>query len=139
MYYRSSKTDAAMQKRFEERGGGVRVRVPMGHKPRKHRPKPASTGKYRIIFVLSGGQTVVAHQERAPDARTMISLGQHKNAKFVIRYWPSRNAWRVLDIRNAQLVTSATNHRWWKAIGHDFLNTMFPSEDAAVMAAFALS
>lgn len=129
--------EQTMQRRFEEREP----------RPSKYRNGPttkpakrihAAMGVYQIVFVRCGGVHRSARVSKAPRTEWMLERGKRYGALFVIRYWPSKKGWRVLDMRKAQSFQfGSTGHTEW--MGHRHLKTIFPSEDAAVMAAITLS
>jgi len=131
-----SKREQALQRRFEEREP----------RPSKYRgiglPKPRTpispAGAYQVVFVRRGGTTKVWRTAKAPKTEWMLERGKNNAALFVVRYWPSKKGWRVLDMREAQsFQMPGLSYAKW--VGHRHLETIFPSEDAAVMAAITLS
>lgn len=93
---------------------------------------------YKIIYVARG-QTTQNFHDGAPPENYLCSSGARRKAAAVIRFFPSRKGWVVLDIREA--VTVGIN-----VPGRGPLITYkgqrrskpFPNEDAAVMYAMAL-
>lgn len=69
----------------------------------------------------------------APQEGMMITWAKSVRADFVIRYFPSRNGWRVLDVRDAVQHSSHKRHlRWWTGQRR---SKFYGTEDAAVMVA----
>lgn len=133
-----------MLRRFEEREPRpYKPKMPPAWRETKPKPPSQSTGVYQVVFVRRGGTTKVWRTTKAPRTEWMLECGKNNAALFVVRYWPSKKGWRVLDMREAQSFTHQQNqwgkNRYVTWTGHRMLETIFPSEDAAVMAAISLS
>jgi hypothetical protein len=94
---------------------------------------------YKIVGVSHGKE---ARQQRggAPTESWMIEWGRGRGVDFVIRYFPSRKGWRVLDIRNAKPIDlgGSWKTRRVKAYrGQARGMRYWGSEDAAIMAALS--
>lgn len=92
-----------------------------------------SVGRYKIIG-LCGQRSVEGTRLAAPSENWLCEWGKARRCDFVIRYFPSRKGWRVLDIRNASSwqMPGVRRPMWTGMIcGKRY----FPTEDAAVMAA----
>jgi hypothetical protein len=106
--------------------------------PPKPRPKPATAAGYKIVMVRHAGSIKTYNRSLAPDTTWMLEFGKRNASKFVTRFWPSKKGWRVLDMRNAQnFTTNGAGYPMW--VGWRYLPTIFPSEEAAVMAAISLA
>lgn len=88
-------------------------------------------GPYRIVGVASGYCREWTCT-KAPSDALLCTYGRRTNVDFMIRYFPSKKGWVVLDIRKA-LPLGAGSHQWWS--GQVRWEKVFPSEDAAVMVA----
>ncbi len=88
---------------------------------------------YKILIVKPGRVIERIHQG-APAESKLIKWGTSLKATAVIRYFPSRKGWRVLDVRNAQFFSSA-NQREGHWIGQVRGKKYYETEDAAVMVA----
>lgn len=138
-----SKIETKMRERYEQRAERD------VDKPRKYRagakyqepkiaPPPSAKGAYKVVLIRHAGSIKTWHANRAPDTVKMLEIGKRLGALFVIRYWPSRKGWRLLDARKAQCFQNQ-NMKYAQWTGHRYLSTIFPDEDSAVMAAIALS
>lgn len=134
------KDDQRMRERYEKRADDP-------DRPRKYRdtyrqprakPPAQPVGAYQVVYILPGAKTMVWRTAKAPKTEWMLERAQVHKALFVTRYWPSKKGWRLLDVRQAQAFQhpGASYVKW---VGHRFLDTIFPSEEAAVMAGFSLS
>lgn len=58
---------------------------------------------------------------------------------FLVRYYPSRKGWKVIDIRQARLVTKAENPNvsWYAGVQRG--TRLYPSPDAAIMHVLAVA
>lgn len=92
--------------------------------------------KYKLIGV-SSARIVEWTVERAPSEGAMCRWAETRSASFVIRYFPSRKAWRWLDVRQAKAfpIPGRTCKAWR---GQKRGARWFPNEDAAVMHCMAL-
>lgn len=73
----------------------------------------------------------------APTEAQLIGRGSKNGCDAVIRYFPSKKGWRILDIRKARAVQHPSGRTtFWT--GQVRGTTYYPNEDAAVMAAIHL-
>lgn len=87
---------------------------------------------YKVIGVTAHRTEEIMHKG-APTEQWMVRWGKRRRVAAVIRFYPSRKGWRVLDIRNAIEIEFKGKGRFWKGQGHS--TRYYPNEDAAVMAA----
>lgn len=96
-------------------------------------------GTYKMIGVLHDGRTVekTVHGG-APTESRLIAWGLQRRAIAVIRYFPSRKGWRILDIRKIAKGTQPI-HRAGRSVevfkGQVRGAVYYLNEDAAVMVA----
>lgn len=94
----------------------------------------ASVATYEVIYILSGGGQKRLSQKGAPRLEALYNR-RPKDSLFVIRYFPSRRAWRVYRLSHFLPATLYT--------GKDVIRVP-PAEietsdcDAAIMAAVLL-
>lgn len=134
-----SKIEQKMRERYEKRAETKEPKQrAWGTIPTN--PKGAVNGAYKIVLVRVPNAVKVYRSAKAPDTDRMLERAKQNRSLFVIRYWPSRKGWRVLDARKAQCFDMPNGRGGFypKWSGHRYLNAVFPSEDAAVMAAWAL-
>lgn len=93
---------------------------------------------YHVVIVARGGVTKSWHTEKAPDTQRMCQRAAQWNAVAVVRYWPSKKGWRVLDTSQVIRVLHFLPHIPEEYSGWRYIDTVYPSEDAAVMAAILL-
>lgn len=68
----------------------------------------------------------------SPSDYRLCAWGKQSNVQFVIRFFPTRKGWGVLDIRRAfPRALASKKITIWR--GHQRHDTYFPNEDAAVM------
>lgn len=89
---------------------------------------------YRIIGLR--GQHIVEGKRRGSPAESWLChWGKERRCDFVIRYFPSRKGWRVLDIREATCTSINMGRRVDVWRGQKRGQRYWPNADAAVMAA----
>lgn len=91
--------------------------------------------KYEVIGVARGG-TVIEHKLGklgAPPENWLCAWGKAKGCAFVIRYFPSKKGWRVLDIRNATGRQAAGGRGFQMWQGQVRGTRYWPNKDAAIM------
>lgn len=89
---------------------------------------------YFVVGVRLGGGIERWKHNGAPTDSWMISRGRRYHCGAVLRYYPTKRGWCILDIRKAMQLQSADRRStWWR--GQVRYGQTFPSEDAAVMAA----
>lgn len=96
-------------------------------------PKGSTT--YKLIGVR-GDHVVEGKTEGSPSEAKLCNWGRQRGRFFVIRYFPSRRGWRILDIRKAIAVTMRINGRpvpVWR--GQVRGTKYYATEEAAVMVA----
>lgn len=89
---------------------------------------------YELVFVMPDGSTILRGREGAAHAQASLIGYPVKQAVFGMRYFPSRKAWRVYDLRQVSLV--ATTYR--RGLGSIRLKAPpscfeHPDKDAAIM------
>lgn len=136
-----SKIEQKMRERYEKRAETKEPKHRSSYareEPKKYSPV---AGSYKLIFVKPGGALKFGSKPEAPAAGAMLNRAKQLGALFAIRYWPSRKGWRVLDVRTAQCFDKPNGHggTYPDWTGYRYLDTLFPNEDAAVMAAMALA
>lgn len=99
---------------------------------------PITPADYKVIAVLPGGGVIEKRKRGAPPENWMIDFGRARRAAFVIRYFPSKKGWRVLDIRKVLAVPvpgGAGGRPLTIYTGQGRGTRYYPNEDAAVMVA----
>jgi hypothetical protein len=96
--------------------------------------------RYELVMMSRTGKTWSRMWDKAPDTQRMLETAMlsyiaGEEIVFVIRYWPSRKGWRVLDARHAVPVMVSGCRRWF---GHRFFPGVYPTQEAAVMHALAI-
>jgi hypothetical protein len=89
---------------------------------------------YKVLLVKPGGVIKEHSHVGAPPESTLLRWGTSLKAGFVIRYFPSKRGWRLLDVRTAQFFSSA-DRRQGRWVGHVRGQKYYETEDAAVMVA----
>jgi hypothetical protein len=86
---------------------------------------------YEIIYLTAHGMIHKKHSG-APSEQWLISTGKRSRAQFVIRYFPSRKGWRILDVRNVSehAFTGSRRLTWSGQVRGD---RYWPNKDAAIM------
>ncbi len=93
-----------------------------------------SYGPYKVIGITSSKRIVETTRNGAPTESFMCEWGKGRRAEFVIRYFPSRKGWRILDLRTASSWQMPGVRRpAWRGQKRD--PKFYPTEDAAVMVA----
>lgn len=92
---------------------------------------------YRVLAVAPN-RAVERVSQKAPTTDWMVSFGDNYSAAFVVRYYPTYKAWRVLDIRKRRKRTLFTGKSVWDSRSASLLPKLLPTEDAAVMWAMSL-
>ena len=92
---------------------------------------------YRLTGLRPNGLTVESRtMSRAPGEKPMIAWGKREGCAFVIRKYPTKGGYRVLDIRRAVEVRVGEGVTFYK--GAERLPRVYPNEDTAVMHAMAI-
>lgn len=91
---------------------------------------------YKVIGVAQG-RVIEERRPGAPTEGWLVGWGRRGGCAFVIRYFPSRRGWRILDIRNVQFFAASNRHSSWYT-GQQRGERYYPNEDAAVMVAMAM-
>ena len=92
--------------------------------------------RYKRIGITKDGKIIewTPHRDGAPNEAWLIAWGKERYCAIVIRYFPSRKGWRLIDIRNAvQKSVGYKSYPQW--FGQVRGTRYYPTEDAAVMAA----
>ncbi len=89
--------------------------------------------KYHIIGV-KGTEVRTGVHEGAPSESWLCAWGMRRQVDFVIRYFPSRKGWRVLDIRDVISVMPSPHSARMFYTGQRH-SKFYGTEDAAVMVA----
>ena len=98
---------------------------------------PKTAARYELTGICLGGRTVHGvHKHGAPSAGQLCTWGKAKGAAFVMRYYPSKRGWRLLDIRKAIQAGGNSSPRFW--VGMVTGERIYPSMDAAIMHAIAI-
>ena len=99
---------------------------------------------YCVTYIMPGGTLRHSRFDKAPTDAWVLRRGQYHpgcKALYAVRMWPSRRGWRIMDMREAVIVQPSnivTNtYSVWK--GYCWSERVYPSEDAAVMHAMAMS
>ena len=93
-----------------------------------------SLGPYKLIGVC-GSSIKTKTIPGAPQEQRMIAWAKAIRADFVVRYFPSHNGWRELDVRSA--FKANTPGRFQFYVGQR-RSKFYGTEDAAVMVAIHL-
>jgi hypothetical protein len=95
--------------------------------------------KYVIFAILRGGEVKRSKDYRkAPQTRTVVGFVLSRKALFGTRYFPSRKGWMLYDCRQAVKVPLPyPQHADY--VGWQRSERVYPTEDAAVMHAIALT
>jgi hypothetical protein len=96
----------------------------------------ASLATYKIIAVRPHG--VFEKKTRgAPSESSMIAWALNRRAAAVIRYFPSKRGWRIIDLRKtiAMPMSNAFGRPITAYRGHVRGTKYYATEDAAVMVA----
>lgn len=95
----------------------------------------ASLATYKIIAVRPHG-TFEKKTRGAPTESSIIAWARNRNAPFVIRYYPSRKGWRILDLRKVVEGVMSRGNRSIAIYKGQLRGTKYyETEDAAVMVA----
>ncbi len=76
---------------------------------------------YKIHYIKRGGQTVVLQARLAPSPTRMFTF-RPMGSEFAARWFPSRKAWRLYDLRKFKRTTLYTGKDIIKAPKHSFEN-----------------
>lgn len=90
----------------------------------------STVARYRIIGVVTPTRIIERERIGAPSQTWMCSWGTERMVRFVVRYYPSRKGWRVIDIRNARCARVGSNKVW---VGVTSPGKVYPTEASAVM------
>lgn len=95
----------------------------------------ASLATYKIIAVRPHG-TFEKKTRGAPVESSIIAWALSRRGSFVIRYYPSKRGWRLIDLRNVVRIPISNAGRPIDAFKGQIRGTKYyPTEDAAVMVA----
>lgn len=89
-------------------------------------------GPYKLIGVAPSRTTSTQHRN-APTNHQMAAYADRNGLHFVIRYYPTRKGWMVLDVRNRRRMDLHNRKSVWVSKSLARHPRVFPSEDAAVM------
>lgn len=98
--------------------------------------------KYVIFAILANGEVKRSKDyNKAPQTRTIVNFVLRHKARFGTRYFPSKKGWMLYDCR---LALKSVNVGTYGRVFEDFIgwtrfDRIYPTEDAAVMHAIALS
>lgn len=95
----------------------------------------ANVATYRIIGVMPGGRVVEGRRTGAPQESWTLEWAKRKQAAMVIRYFPSRKGWRILDVRQAQSFAMGGSRMAVKWTGHVRGQRYYPTPESAIMVA----
>jgi hypothetical protein len=85
------------------------------------------------IHGVRGERMVAGKRKGAPTEAWMIGWAKDRNCQAVVRYYPSRKGWRLLDVRNARKIDApGQRYAMWK--GQVRQPQFWPNVDAAIMA-----
>lgn len=92
--------------------------------------------RYKITMITKSRDVKVRSTHGAPSEQRQCRLAERYSAAFVIRYWPSKKGWQILDTRKMHCVGSFTAKNGAiipKFVGHQRSPKIYPNEHAAVM------
>lgn len=93
-----------------------------------------SVADYHVVGICAGGGTIEGKMRGAPTEDSLCAWGKQRRCLAVIRYFPSRRGWRILDIRSAlPVLTRNSRVPFWR--GQRRGERYYPTLDAAVMVA----